>query len=57
MLKKMNFNLKKQKQISPVSAVYLHIPFCRRVCPFCSFAVRRDKVELHENYIHGMIED
>ena len=43
-----------QKIICPIPAVYLHIPFCRHICPFCSFAVRRDRSELHEKYIQGM---
>ena len=48
---------KKPKKNSPVPAVYLHIPFCRHICPFCSFAVRRDRAELHEKYILGMLDE
>jgi len=53
----MNLAPKNQKKYSPVPAVYLHIPFCRHICPFCSFAVRRDRVELHEKYILGMLDE
>ena len=53
----MNLDTKNQKIYSPVPAVYLHIPFCRHICPFCSFAVRRDRVELHEKYILGMLDE
>ena len=53
----MNLDQKNQKIYSPVPAVYLHIPFCRHICPFCSFAVRRDRVELHEKYILGMLDE
>ena len=53
----MNLDPKNQKKYSPVPAVYLHIPFCRHICPFCSFAVRRDRVELHEKYILGMLDE
>ncbi|MDE0792676.1 MAG: radical SAM family heme chaperone HemW [SAR324 cluster bacterium] len=53
----MNLEQKNQKIYSPVPAVYLHIPFCRHICPFCSFAVRRDRVELHEKYILGMLDE
>ncbi len=51
----MNFADKNQKIISSVPAVYLHIPFCREICPFCSFAVRRDRARLHEKYIRSMV--
>ena len=51
----MNFADKNQKIISSVPAVYLHIPFCREICPFCSFAVRRDRAGLHEKYIRSMV--
>jgi len=53
----MNLAHKNQKNYSPVPAVYLHIPFCRHICPFCSFAVRRDRTELHEKYILGMVDE
>jgi oxygen-independent coproporphyrinogen-3 oxidase len=53
----MKLDQKNQKIYSPVPAVYLHIPFCRHICPFCSFAVRRDRVELHEKYILGMLDE
>ena len=44
-----------QKKLSPIPAVYLHIPFCRTICPFCSFTVRRDRAKMHEKYIQGML--
>ena len=44
-----------QKKRSPIPAVYLHIPFCRTICPFCSFTVRRDGAKMHEKYIRGMV--
>ena len=44
-----------QKKSSPIPAVYLHIPFCRTICPFCSFTVRRDRAKMHEKYIQGML--
>ena len=53
----MNLDPKNKKKYSLVPAVYLHIPFCRHICPFCSFAVRRDRVELHEKYILGMLDE
>jgi len=51
----LNLSETKQKKRSPISAVYLHIPFCRTICPFCSFTVRRDRAKMHEKYIRGML--
>ena len=46
-----------QKKRSLIPAVYLHIPFCRTICPFCSFTVRRDRAKMHEKYIQGMVDE
>ena len=51
----MDLSEKMQKKRSPIPAVYLHIPFCRTICPFCSFTVRRDQAKMHEKYIKGML--
>jgi len=51
-----SFTLKKKKG-SLVPAVYIHIPFCRQICPFCNFAVRRDALNLHEKYVLGIINE
>ena len=48
---------KKNKKFSPVPAVYLHIPFCREICPFCSFAVCKDRSDLHGRYITEMFKE
>ena len=53
----MNFADKNQNNYSSIPAVYLHIPFCREICPFCSFAVRRDRANLHGKYIRGVVEE
>ncbi len=53
----MNLAHKNCKKNSPVAAVYLHIPFCQHKCPFCSFAVIRDRERFHEKYILGMIDE
>ena len=53
----MNLAHKNCKKNSPVAAIYLHIPFCRLKCPFCSFAVIRDRERFHEKYILGMIDE
>lgn len=33
-----------------IRALYLHIPFCRKICPFCAFSVRPDHPEKHGPY-------
>ncbi|MBT3225607.1 MAG: radical SAM family heme chaperone HemW [Deltaproteobacteria bacterium] len=33
-----------------IPALYIHIPFCQKICPFCSFAVRRDDLQKHTPY-------
>ena len=40
-----------------MNSLYLHIPFCSKICPFCSFTVRRDRPSLHKKYILGLIKE
>ena len=40
-----------------VSAVYIHVPFCRKICPFCSFAVIRNGSNLHDKYVLGILDE
>ncbi len=35
-----------------IPALYLHIPFCRKVCPFCSFAVLKNNPSRHKPYLN-----
>lgn len=41
----------------PVPALYCHIPFCRNICPFCSFAVIRSNPEKQERYLNLLAEE
>lgn len=34
-----------------IPALYIHIPFCKKVCSFCSFAVMKENSALHSSYI------
>ena len=45
------------KSVSQCSALYLHIPFCRSICPFCSFSVRRDRSSLHVKYADALLQE
>ena len=38
-----------------ISALYVHIPFCHRICPFCSFAVRKDRPSIHGEYLEAVL--
>jgi putative oxygen-independent coproporphyrinogen III oxidase len=43
--------------MTPVPALYLHIPFCRKVCPFCSFAVVKNNPSRHRDYIKTISDE
>lgn len=34
--------------------LYLHIPFCPQVCPYCSFAVTGPRPRLHRRYVEAL---
>ena len=53
----MDLSKKTQKKLCPIPAFYIHIPFCRTLCPFCTFAVRRDRANMHEKYIQGIVDE
>jgi len=53
----MDLSKNAQKILCPIPAVYLHIPFCRTLCPFCSFAISRERASMHEKYILGIIDE
>ncbi|MBF0278526.1 MAG: radical SAM family heme chaperone HemW [SAR324 cluster bacterium] len=40
-----------------IRAIYIHIPFCRRICPFCAFAVRKDRAGLHQQYLKLLLKE
>ena len=37
-----------------IVALYVHVPFCHTICPFCAFAVHGDKTRLHQPYLDAM---
>jgi oxygen-independent coproporphyrinogen-3 oxidase len=44
----------------PTVGVYVHIPFCERVCPYCSFAVvaaPEIELELEERYVAALLTE
>ncbi len=40
-----------------LSALYVHIPFCHSICPFCSFAVRRNRATAHSGYLEALQQE
>jgi putative oxygen-independent coproporphyrinogen III oxidase len=38
-------------------AVYVHLPFCARVCPYCDFAVVAGRDDLIERYVAALLSE
>ena len=36
-------------------ALYVHIPFCHSICPFCAFAVHGNRPRLHGPFVDGLL--
>ena len=40
-----------------MTAAYVHVPFCARVCPYCDFAVVADKDESIGRYFEALLAE
>jgi oxygen-independent coproporphyrinogen-3 oxidase len=39
------------------AGVYLHLPFCRRICPYCDFAVRTGDRDRRRRFVARLLEE
>lgn len=39
------------------AGLYLHLPFCSRICPYCDFAVRTGRPERKERFVQGLLAE
>jgi oxygen-independent coproporphyrinogen-3 oxidase len=42
---------------APLAGLYVHVPFCTSVCPYCDFAVTIAGEERREAYVEGVIRE
>jgi oxygen-independent coproporphyrinogen-3 oxidase len=38
-------------------ALYVHIPFCHSICPFCAFAVHGNRPRLHAPFVESLLRE
>ena len=43
--------------IKALSGLYIHIPFCPQICPYCAFASLRGVDHLHERYVSALCKE
>ena len=42
---------------APLAGLYLHIPFCARVCPYCDFAVRTGDRDRRRRFVDHLLQE
>ena len=41
----------------PHAGLYLHIPFCARICPYCDFAVRTGDAARRKRFVETLLAE
>lgn len=49
--------LREESLPTPDGGVYVHIPFCSAICPYCDFAVRKDDTVLRQRYVQHLLRE
>jgi len=49
--------LRRARYADPVSGLYVHVPFCSALCPYCDFAVVVGRREQHARYADALLAE
>jgi len=47
----------KPQRSAEAAGIYLHMPYCSAICPYCDFAVRVGRPEKHRAFVEALIEE
>lgn len=45
------------EKVEDIPAVYIHIPFCHSICPFCNFSVIQNRSDLLDSYLEALLRE
>ncbi len=43
--------------VGEAAGLYVHVPFCSAICPYCDFAVARGAAEDRERFVEALVEE
>ena len=46
-----------KSKIKKVNSLYIHIPFCSKICPYCDFVKIIDNEQFKKRYVDEIIKD
>ena len=49
--------LRMKAEHSPALALYIHIPFCQRKCPYCDFNTYAGRSGQYESFVQALVQD
>ena len=50
-------NNNRREELRPIRHLYVHIPFCARICPYCAFYKTRGKHSEIERFCHALLRE